>query len=102
MNRIELSAQIMERLPMRYTPAGLPALDVRLSHASRQEHLGQMRQVDLEIHATGIGETALQLERLAVGSTVQVTGFLARQRNGRGVMLHIIELDSRSNVPDSF
>jgi len=89
MNRIELTAQVVERGALRYTPAGLPALDLRLSHASELAHAGSNRQVALEIHATAIGDEVKKLERLPVGSTALFQGFLAKQRNGRGVMLHI-------------
>lgn len=92
MNRVLLEAQVVGRAALRYTPAGLPALDVRLAHASQIEHAGAMRQVSCEIHATAVGEVARQLEGVAVGQTVAVTGFLGKQRNGRGVMLHITEL----------
>ena len=34
MNRLLLSAQLVERAALRYTPAGLPALDVALKHES--------------------------------------------------------------------
>jgi primosomal replication protein N len=100
MNQVLLSVQIVERAVMRYTPAGLPALDVRLAHASRLEHAGSGRQVDFEIHATAIGDVALELERLSVGTAIQVAGFLGKQRSGRGVMLHITKLDLLPNVPD--
>ena len=92
MNRVLLQAQVVERAAVRYTPAGLPAVDVRLAHASQVEHAGQMRQVSCEIHATAVDGVATQLNRIAVGQTVDVVGFLGKQRNGRGVMLHIIEL----------
>lgn len=92
MNRVLLQAQVVERAALRYTPAGLPAVDVRLAHASQVEHAGQMRQISCEIHATAVGEVAGQLNQMAVGQTVDVVGFLGKQRNGRGVMLHITEL----------
>ncbi|MFM2054863.1 MAG: primosomal replication protein, partial [Pseudomonadota bacterium] len=41
------------------------------------------------IHATAIGEVARALERLAVGEDALFSGFLGRQRSGRGVMFHI-------------
>jgi len=92
MNIVQLSGQIVERGPLRYTPAGLPALDVRLAHTSSVQHEGEARQVSLEIHATAIGGLARQLEAMAVGDTALFEGFLAKQRNGRGVMLHIQSL----------
>ena len=89
MNTVQLTGQIVERGPMRYTPAGLPALDVRVAHASSVQHEGESRQVSLEIHATAFGVLASQLALMAVGDTALFSGFLAKQRNGRGVMLHI-------------
>ena len=55
MNQLVLQATVVERAALRHTPAGLPALDVRLAHASQVEHAGMPRQVALEIHATAIG-----------------------------------------------
>ncbi|MEP7102565.1 MAG: primosomal replication protein N, partial [Burkholderiales bacterium] len=34
MNRLVLTAQLVERGALRYTPAGLPALDLSLKHES--------------------------------------------------------------------
>lgn len=93
MNHVQLSGQVVERGPLRYTPAGLPALDVRLAHASSVQHEGEWRQVSLEIHATAIGDLARRLEAMAVGDTALFSGFLSKQRNGRGVMLHIQVLE---------
>lgn len=93
MNEVQLSGQVVERGPLRYTPAGLPALDVRLAHTSRVEHEGEWRQVSLEIHATAMGDTARRLETMPVGDTALFSGFLGKQRNGRGVMLHIQRLE---------
>lgn len=98
MNRVVLEARVVERAAMRWTPAGLPAIDVRLAHASQIEHAGQMRRVSCEIHATAVGELAREVGELAVGAAAIFTGFLGKQRNGRGAMLHITEL---SLHPDS-
>lgn len=94
MNRLQLQATLVERAAPRYTPAGLPALDVKLAHSSQVEHAGQPRQVALEIHATAIGEMASQLGRLAIGDSALFSGFLGRQRSGRGVMFHISSFES--------
>ncbi len=100
MNQVLLTAQLLERAVMRYTPAGLPALDVRLVHASQVEHAGKPRQVSMEIHATAIGDVALDLGRLAVGTTAEFTGFLGKQRHGKGVMLHISAFVSSPQSPE--
>ena len=92
MNRLVLSATLVERGAMRYTPAGLPAIDCQLQHAGTVTEDGQPRQVSLEIKALGIGAMAQPLAALALGSTGQFGGFLGAARNGRGLLFHITEL----------
>ena len=44
MNRLVLQAQLVERSAPRYTPAGLPALDLSLRHESTVSEDGQPRR----------------------------------------------------------
>jgi primosomal replication protein N len=90
-NRTELSACIAEQAALRYTPAGLPALDLILEHASDVEEAGQMRKVQLKLRALAIGSLAERLVRQAVGSVGTFKGFLATPRQGKSVVLHIQE-----------
>lgn len=89
MNRLVLQAQLVERAAVRYTPAGLPALDISLKHASEVSEDGQNRKVSLEIKAVAIGEITRQVGQLAVGSEAQFAGFLTAARNGRGLVFHV-------------
>ena len=93
MNRLVLSAQLVERGAMRYTPAGLPALDLSLKHESEVSENGQPRRIFLEIKALAIGETSAALAAAALGSSGQFGGFLAALRNGRGIRFHITSVD---------
>jgi primosomal replication protein N len=93
MNRLVLSAQLVERGALRYTPAGLPALDLSLKHESEVSENGQPRKVSLEIKALGIGDITVALSAMALGSTGQFGGFLAAVRNGRGTRFHITSVD---------
>jgi primosomal replication protein N len=90
-NRTELSACIAEQAALRYTPAGLPALDLILEHASDVEEAGQMRKVQLKLRALAIGSMAERLVKQAVGSVWTFKGFLATPRQGKSVVLHIQE-----------
>jgi len=90
-NRTELIACIAELSALRYTPAGLPALDVMLEHSSQQTEAGHPRQVSLKIRALALGTQAERLSRQAVGSQWRFQGFLATPRQGRSVVLHIQE-----------
>jgi primosomal replication protein N len=93
MNRLVLSAKIVERSALRYTPAGLPALDLILKHESEVSQDGHMRKVAVDIKARALGSITQQVQAIALGSDHVFAGFLGAQRNGRGVFFHITELD---------
>ncbi len=93
MNRLVLQAQLMERGATRYTPAGLPALDLSLKHESQVTQDGLPRQVSVEIKARVIGQITQRIAQLEIGSTHGFAGFIGSQRNGRGVVFHVTELD---------
>ncbi len=78
---------------MRYTPAGLPALDLSLRHESEVTQDGQIRKVSMEIRARAIGEITQRVSEIEIGSHHGFAGFLGSQRNGRGVVFHVTELD---------
>ncbi|PUE07576.1 primosomal replication protein N [Limnohabitans sp. T6-20] len=91
MNRTELTACIAEQAALRYTPAGLPALDLILEHASELQEAGQNRKVQLKLRALAFGSQAETLVKQAVGSVWTFKGFLATPRQGKSVVLHIQE-----------
>ncbi|MED5619201.1 primosomal replication protein N [Ideonella sp. BN130291] len=93
MNRLVLSAQLVERGAVRYTPAGLPALDLSLKHESQVSEDGQPRKVSMEIRAVAIGAITRQLLPLAIGSSGTFAGFLTAGRNGRGLSFHVTEVE---------
>jgi primosomal replication protein N len=77
---------------LRYTPAGLPALDLGLAHESTLSEAGHPRQVRVNLNAVGLGEVVWSLQGLALGSQAQFAGFLAASRNGKGLVFHITEV----------
>lgn len=93
MNRLVLQAQLLERAALRYTPAGLPALDLVLKHESEVSENGHPRKVSLEMRSVAIGEITQPLGKLELGATCTFAGFLAAARNGRGVVFHVTALD---------
>ncbi len=78
---------------MRYTPAGLPALDLLLRHESEVTQDGQPRKVSVDIKARAIGEITRRIATLELGSPHGFAGFLGSQRNGRGIVFHVTELE---------
>ena len=90
-NLTRLTAVIAESNPLRFTPAGLPALDLRLEHESQVEEAGSQRTVRLVLKAVALGAMAERLAKQPIGSQWLFSGFLASPRNAQSVVLHIQE-----------
>jgi primosomal replication protein N len=88
-NQLVLTASIAELGALRYTPAGLPALDLRLEHESLLQEAGQDRQVKASAKAVAFGALAERLVKQAVGSSWRFQGFVATPRNGKNLVFHI-------------
>ena len=99
MNRLVLSATLVERAAPRYTPAGLTALDLSLKHESEVTEDGQPRKVSMEIKALAIGAITQELTPLALGSAGLYAGFITGTRNGRGLLFHITSVEPQASVP---
>ncbi len=88
-NEFVLTACIVEMDALRYTPAGLPALNLRVEHESEIQEAGQARQVKAAVKAVAFGAVAERLIKQAIGSHWKFNGFLASPRTGKYVVLHI-------------
>lgn len=82
MNQIALRALVLEKEPLRHTPAGLPALEMVLEHVSEVVEAGHPRRVELTIAAIALGDLALMLADVPLGAVLEVQGFLAPVRKG--------------------
>jgi primosomal replication protein N len=94
MNRLLLSASLLQRAAPRHTPAGLPALDLVLRHESTVEQAGHPRRLSLEMKAQAVGEVTAVLAAMPLGGQACFAGFLAASRNGRGWLFHVTEVDA--------
>ena len=83
----------MERAAPRYTPAGLPALDLSLQHESEVSEDGQPRKVSMEIKAVALGAITRVLGALDLGTAGIYAGFLTSSRNKRGLLFHITSFE---------
>ncbi|WP_431273306.1 primosomal replication protein N [Variovorax ureilyticus] len=88
-NQLVLTACVAEIGALRFTPAGLPAVDARLEHESTIVEAGQSRNVKAAIKAVAFGSVAERLARQALGSLWRFQGFLATPGNGKHPVLHI-------------
>ena len=80
MNRLALQAQVLECEALRYTPAGVPAIDLLLRHESDVEEAGHTRHLDMTMSAVALGDLALMLVSVKVGSVLAIEGFIAPTR----------------------
>ena len=94
-NRLRLDATLAAREDLRYTPSGIPAISMTLSHASEQPEAGGRRKVECELAAVAFGSVAQALAGLCVGATLRCEGFLARRyRTVTTLALHISAFES--------
>jgi primosomal replication protein N len=88
-----LQARLVERAALRFTPAGLPALDLVLEHESLVQEAGHPRHITLTVKAKVMGEgMAQKVQAMSLGTLAQFKGFVASARNGKGFIFHITEL----------
>jgi primosomal replication protein N len=95
-NQLVLSACIVEASAMRYTPAGLPALDIRLEHGSDVQEAGQARQVKANLKAVAIGSVAERLVQQPLGLEFKFTGFISSPRNSKQIVFDIQDFQNIS------
>ena len=88
-NQLLLTACVAELGALRFTPSGLPAVDLRLEHESTMSEAGQPRQVKAALKAVAFGAVAERLARQTLGSLWRFQGFLATPGNGKHPVLHI-------------
>ena len=89
MNHVELTACIAELSALRYTPAGIPAVNFVLEHESEILETGVARKVKLTVKAVAFGTLAEQAIKLPLGKAFRFTGFLINARTSKGVVFHI-------------
>ncbi|TMH07701.1 MAG: primosomal replication protein N [Betaproteobacteria bacterium] len=93
-NTVTLDARMRSRSDLRFTPAGVPALDFELDHESTQIEAGAERRVACELAGIAIGPVAKKLAGVAPGAALRCRGFLARRyRTGVTVALHVNEFE---------
>jgi len=91
-NHVVLTASIAELGALRYTPAGIPAIELHLEHTSQQTEAGQVREVKAIVKAKAFGALAERIGQQSPGSKWRFSGFLGGLRGGKSVVLHIQDL----------
>jgi primosomal replication protein N len=91
LNQLKLHARIEQIAAIRYTPAGVPVLELVLQHQSSLMEAGVTRVVQLGIKAVilGINAETLAKTKTDLECSFEFNGFLAPSRNGKGIVFHI-------------
>lgn len=93
-NRTQLTGRLLERGNLRYTPAGVPVIEFRITHESEQIEATAPRRVECEIACVALGATALLLKEASPGMAVTANGFLAsRSLKQKTPVLHVTQIE---------
>lgn len=94
-----MQARLIERGALRYTPAGLAVAQVKLGYRGVQVEAGVERQLDFELEAVAIGGVAQTLAAVALGTPIDLDGFVSPTRKGsRQLKVHITSYRETSGV----
>jgi len=89
-NRCVIDGELVELDDLRYTPAGLARVGLKIRHFSTQQEAGIARQIQCDIPAISLDAAALKASKLLLGQQVRVEGFLAqRSLRNTQLILHI-------------
>lgn len=103
MNQFIVMATLAEVKALRFTPAGLPALDLELIHHSVITDQGTPRQVGLQVRAVAFGAMAERLRNQAIGSAWMFSGFMASAKSkpvlSKQIVFHIQDFQTVPTLP---
>ena len=79
---------------MRHTPAGVPVVEGRLSHRSKQIEAGLEREVSADMPWIALGEIARLIAASSPGAQVTARGFVAaKSLRSRSPVLHLTQIE---------
>ncbi|HEX6297995.1 MAG TPA: primosomal replication protein N [Burkholderiales bacterium] len=94
MNRVELSGRLLELGALRYTPAGIPAIEFKLRHESDQGEAGSVRRVEAEIGGIAFEAQARLLAAAKLNTGLRLQGFLgAKSKRSKKLVLHVTDIE---------
>jgi len=92
-NELRLSGCITERKNLRFTPAGLPVVDMVIEHSGTMQAAEGSRQISLRIAAKALGTLAERMQNVELGKEALFEGFLTPARQGKGLVFEIIRFE---------
>lgn len=94
MNQFILTAALVAKEAIRYTPAGLPVIECQLEHSGEVQEAGSARQVRISIDAIAIGSIYDILNRMDLGMVARFNGFLTHKSlRSQRLVFHITHIE---------
>ena len=79
---------------MRYTPAGVAAVEFKLAHESQQDEAGGRRAIQAEVSAVAFETQAKLLAGTKLGADLRIEGFLgAKSKRSKRLVLHVTNIE---------
>jgi primosomal replication protein N len=89
-----LSGRLLELGALRYTPAGVAALEFKLAHESEQDEAGARRTIRAEVSAIAFETQAQLLAGSSLGAGLRIQGFLgAKSKRSKRLVLHVTNIE---------
>jgi primosomal replication protein N len=93
-NQVCLSGTLVEMSALRYTPAGLAAVEFRIRHESSRIEAGTERKVRAEVAAVAFDTVARQIAATGLGTALRAEGFLAaKSQRSAKIVLHVTNIE---------
>ena len=94
LNQVRLSVTLSEKKAKRFTPGGLPVLEVAVSYSGEVQEAGGGRHIQLTAKAKAVGQVAERIDAIPLGTELCALGFLAPARlNSRQLIFHITDFE---------
>lgn len=96
-NSIVISAVLVEKKELCYTPTGIAVFEAKCHYAGQQFEARAMRKVEFDFTAMSFADTATRLDKVELGKTLEMKGFIAqRSLRSSKLTVHITEFKIRS------
>jgi len=96
-NLLVIQGELLKVEELRFTPAGIPILNLIIGHLSEQVEAGMKRRVECEVNAMVMGDLAKTCQALTAGTAVKAAGFLAKRGfKSTQLVMHINKLEQVS------
>ena len=96
-NSVVISAVLLEKKDLCYTPAGIAVFEARFHYDGQQFEAGAMRKIEFDFTVMSFADTAARLDKVELGKTLDMKGFIAqRSLRSSKLTVHITEFKIRS------